>query len=115
MAMSDDLVQEKAETEAAHEAVVAPEDTAASVASQEAPVVTSEPAPAPTDSSSDFAEFEKALQDLGVNSQNNRSVRKLVPHRVVDGTVMRVDKEGVLVDVGAKSEGAARNCAEIWR
>src|SRR5579871_5375692 len=43
-----------------------------------------------------------------MNSQYDRSLRQLQQDTVITGTVMRVDREGVLVDVGAKSEGIIR-------
>ncbi len=57
---------------------------------------------------SDAAAFDAAMQALDMSSQYDRSLRQLQQDTVITGTVMRVDREGVLVDVGAKSEGIIR-------
>lgn len=129
--MSDEMVQEKTETAN----VAAPEnghaDGHAGNTAAEAPVsslgaagqaATEEPAPAQpvapdtaadmptqepaTPSNTDAAEFEQAMQDIG--KQYDQSLQQLQQDTVVVGTVMRIDREGVLVDVGAKSEGIIR-------
>jgi ribosomal protein S1 len=48
------------------------------------------------------------MRALDMNSRFDDSLRKLREGDVISGTVMRVDREGVLVDVGAKSEGIIR-------
>jgi ribosomal protein S1 len=48
------------------------------------------------------------MQALDMHSQYDESLRQLHEGDVIVGTVMRVDREGVLVDVGAKSEGIIR-------
>lgn len=58
------------------------------------------------DSHSDAAEFEREMRSL--DHQYDESLRALREGDVIWGTVMRVDREGVLVDVGAKSEGIIR-------
>ncbi len=44
----------------------------------------------------------------GASSVYEKSLHQLQQDTVITGTVMRVDREGVLVDVGAKSEGIIR-------
>ena len=117
--MSDEMVQEKTETagDAAPDganavgepggAPLAP--VSSSVA---APAATDEPAPAqpvaltaasdpPVPSApaagSDAGEFERAMQDY--DKQFDQSLNQLLQDTVVNGTVMRIDREGVLVDV----------------
>jgi predicted RNA-binding protein with RPS1 domain len=125
--MSDEMVQEKTETASA----AAPEQALAEgepgsaapdapvSSSVAAPAATEEPAPAqpaapaasadPVQSSaagSDAGEFERAMLDY--DKQFDQSLNQLLQDTVVTGTVMRIDREGVLVDVGAKSEGIIR-------
>ncbi|MCS6777949.1 MAG: S1 RNA-binding domain-containing protein [Chloroherpetonaceae bacterium] len=61
---------------------------------------------------SDQAMFEQAMQNLGqgdMGQHYEESFRRLQEGDVIEGIVMRVDKrEGVMVDVGAKSEGIIR-------
>ena len=127
--MSDEMVQEKTETagDAAPEGAnrvgepgsAAPHAPASS--SVAAPAATDEPAPAqpvapnaasdppvlsPPSASSDAGEFERAMRDY--DKQFDQSLNQLLQDTVVNGTVMRIDREGVLVDVGAKSEGIIR-------
>ncbi len=53
--------------------------------------------------------FEAEMQALGMGKKYDRSLQQLRENEVITGTVMRVDRrEGVLVDVGAKSEGIIR-------
>ncbi len=127
--MSDEMVQERTGTvgDAAPEGAnsvgepggaASPAPVSSSVA---APAATEEPAPAqpvapaaasdpPVPSSpsasSDAGEFERAMQDY--DKQFDQSLNQLLQDTVVTGTVMRIDREGVLVDVGAKSEGIIR-------
>jgi predicted RNA-binding protein with RPS1 domain len=127
--MSDEMVQERTESapEAAHEGP-ADDGAPAGAATAEsdspsvaAPAATHEPAPAqpaaPTANpepaapsspnvNSDAGEFERAMQDY--DKQFDQSLNQLLQDTVVTGTVMRIDREGVLVDVGAKSEGIIR-------
>lgn len=56
----------------------------------------------------DAGDFEREMQALDIHSQYDESLRRLREGEVITGTVMRVDREGVLVDVGAKSEGIIR-------
>jgi predicted RNA-binding protein with RPS1 domain len=67
-------------------------------------------APAPNAMDDDTAAFEKEMQALdNMGKQYDRSLQQLRENEVITGTVMRVDRrEGVLVDVGAKSEGIIR-------
>ena len=48
------------------------------------------------------------LDESDMDLQYDQSLRQLQEGDVIVGTVMRVDREGVLVDVGAKSEGIIR-------
>jgi ribosomal protein S1 len=57
---------------------------------------------------SDEEAFARAVEELDMSSRYDDSLRKLREGDVISGTVMRVDREGVLVDVGAKSEGIIR-------
>ena len=80
-----------------------------------------QPAPAPADTAAppaapaisavddDEAAFENEMRALDMGKQYDRSLQQLRENEVITGTVMRVDRrEGVLVDVGAKSEGIIR-------
>jgi ribosomal protein S1 len=49
---------------------------------------------------------DRAFKEMA--DQYDQSLRQLQEGDVISGTVMRVDREGVLVDVGAKSEGIIR-------
>ncbi len=53
-------------------------------------------------------EFERAMRALDMGARNEKSSQHLIVGEVISGTVMRVDREGALVDVGAKSEGIIR-------
>ena len=65
--------------------------------------------PASSTMDDDAAAFEKEMQALDLGKQYDRSLQQLRENEVITGTVMRVDRrEGVLVDVGAKSEGIIR-------
>ncbi len=93
---------------AQHVAPNATNDTPAPPSTEEnSDSVSAAAAPAP-ESSNDMEEFEQEMQALGVGSQYAQSMRPLLEGDVITGTVMRVDREGVLVDVGAKSEGIIR-------
>ncbi len=103
-------------------APIAATDSAADAAnSVEAPAAPATPAPtvdvpataeAPpvrSQADEDANDFEKEMQALGMGKQYDRSLQQLRENEVITGTVMRVDRrEGVLVDVGAKSEGIIR-------
>jgi len=130
--MSDEMVQEKMETAAEEMPAGAHQDSSsASSAAPDSPPVaaapapTDEPAPAqpvapveatatPAPSSpetsvdADAAAFDEAMKALDMNAQYDQSLQQLQQDTVITGTVMRVDREGVLVDVGAKSEGIIR-------
>ncbi len=57
----------------------------------------------------DVDAFARAMEALeGAASPYEKSLHQLQQDTVITGTVMRVDREGVLVDVGAKSEGIIR-------
>jgi predicted RNA-binding protein with RPS1 domain len=66
------------------------------------------PASTPAEEKSVDPDFEQEMQNLDMGQQYDRSLRQLQEGDVITGTVMRVDREGVLVDVGAKSEGIIR-------
>lgn len=114
--MSDEMVQETSEETVAHDQVVAQEAPAsapvvAETATMEEP--TPAPAAAPSAPSEDEEDvFEKEMRKLGVGDprkdKKEKPLGRLVQDRVVTGVVMRVDKDGALVDVGAKSEGIIR-------
>lgn len=85
---------------------VAPEMPAPPVAAEPAAPLAAPPTPVVAEafaSSPEAAGADQEQYDLG--SQYDRSLRPLQEGDVITGTVMRVDREGVLVDVGAKSEG----------
>ena len=127
--MSDEMVQETTETAIA----VAPEgiqtETPSDEHSSPVPAVstvaavsaaTEEPAPAqpvapekafatnaPMPSAgSDSGMFEEAMKNF--DAEFKQSLQQLQQDTVVLGTVMRIDRGEVLVDVGAKSEGIIR-------
>ncbi len=67
------------------------------------------PAPARTTAEDDEDAFQREMRALDMGTQYDRSLQQLRENEVITGTVMRVDRrEGVLVDVGAKSEGIIR-------
>ena len=127
--MSDEMVQETTETantvapdgistETPSELQVTSVPVASAVVAQ--PAMTEEPAPAqpvapetvidthaPTPpAGTETGEFEKAM--LNFDAQFDQSLQQLQQDTVVIGTVMRIDRGEVLVDVGAKSEGIIR-------
>ncbi len=115
--MSDEMVQEKREEtvapdqEAAAQTVPSSAPVAAETAAIEEP--TPAPAAAPSAPSEDEEDvFEKEMRKLGVGDprkdKKEKPLGRLVQDRVVTGVVMRVDKDGALIDVGAKSEGIIR-------
>ncbi len=67
-----------------------------------AAIAVSEPAPAPEPPVEDAAKMEVPVDDY------SRSFPSLNEGDVVQGTVVHIDREGVLVDVGTKSEGIIR-------
>ncbi|HZO89098.1 MAG TPA: 30S ribosomal protein S1 [Chthonomonadaceae bacterium] len=85
-----------------------PEVPGAPLASTHAPEPTPAAASVASSAGTDTGEFERAMQALDMNHQYDESLRQLHEGDVITGTVMRVDREGVLVDVGAKSEGIIR-------
>src|SRR5580700_1108013 len=126
--MSEEMVQEKTEPAdaatpeagAEQQPAFAPEVEAPAVSAVAAfSAVTDEPAPSPHHDSipesagvseeTDVEAFERAMEALeGASSVYEKSLHQLQQDTVITGTVMRVDREGVLVDVGAKSEGIIR-------
>jgi ribosomal protein S1 len=124
--MTDEMVQETTETTATTGAngTHAPETAPVENVSTEvtaAPAVTEEPTPtqpvasmeatetpapaAPSDTDA-FTQEMQRLQEM--ESEYEQTFSQLEADKVVWGTVMRIDREGVLVDVGAKSEGIIR-------
>lgn len=122
--MSHEMVQEKTET--ADAATPDTGSTTQPTSGQEvvaesavaaAPAATEEPAPAShagdaasaAHEETDTDAFARAMEALdGANGAFEKSLHQLQQDTVITGTVMRVDREGVLVDVGAKSEGIIR-------
>ena len=117
--MSDEMVQEKTEladaatpeVEATEQPTAAPEVESPASAAASAPAA-QEPAStpaAPPPAEDDDDAFARAMEALGATkSLYDKSLHQLQQDTVITGTVMRVDREGVLVDVGAKSEGIIR-------
>ena len=92
---------------AQHVAADTAEQPASAPADLSAPSAVATPTPSAVDD--DEAAFEKEMQALDLGKQYDRSLQQLRENEVITGTVMRVDRrEGVLVDVGAKSEGIIR-------
>ena len=119
--MSDEMVQGKTEEieDTVSPAVTAPVAVtdepapALSVAAPDAdnapaPVASADPAATAAESASNEDEFAKAMANLDTNKDFMAAVRQLAAGDVIDGTVMRIDRDGVYVDVGAKSEGIIR-------
>jgi ribosomal protein S1 len=126
--MSDEMVQDKTEPADAVAPEAGAQEHPAFAPEVEAPVesavvavpaVTDEPAPSTHQNAlpqgvavseeTDVEAFERAMEALeGASSVYEKSLHQLQQDTVITGTVMRVDREGVLVDVGAKSEGIIR-------
>lgn len=85
-------------------------DTPAATAPPAPPPVapTESASPAPVGDESDEDAFQREMRALDMRAEYDRSLSQLHEGDVITGTVMRVDREGVLVDVGAKSEGIIR-------
>ncbi len=117
--MSDEMVQGKTEET---EDTVSPTVTAPVAVTDEpapahsvaaTPDADNAPVPVPSavpaaQSASNEDEFAKAMANLDTNKDFMAAVRQLASGDVINGTVMRIDREGVYVDVGAKSEGIIR-------
>ncbi|HEV2474098.1 MAG TPA: 30S ribosomal protein S1, partial [Chthonomonadales bacterium] len=89
-----------------HPEITAPEDAPQQKAEAAAePGGSGEAGAAPE---ADTAVFDQAMQALDLTAGYDRSLKQLREGDVITGTVMSVDREGVLVDVGAKSEGIIR-------
>ncbi len=110
--VSSEVTSPEAVTEepapAPHVAPIATNDTPAPSSTEEyseteSAGMASVPAPR-----TDIGEFEQEMQALGEGAHFSQSLRPLLEGDVITGTVMKVDREGVLVDVGAKSEGIIR-------
>ncbi len=119
--MSDEMVQGTTEHTEETEETVTPTVTApVAVTDEPAPAHSvaasdADNAPAPvasavpaTEPASDKDEFAQAMEQLEENKDFMAAVRQLASGDVINGTVMRIDREGVYVDVGAKSEGIIR-------
>ena len=95
--------------EASAPATVNAETSAPSTAAatHAAPVAVKAEATAASSSAPTIDEFAQAMKDMAeVDAQYDR--KPLQEGDVVTGIVMHVDREGILVDVGAKSEGIVR-------
>ncbi|MCX6358627.1 MAG: 30S ribosomal protein S1 [Armatimonadetes bacterium] len=97
--MTDDIVQPGVADEVEVGGVVA----AAPAVETEAAEVVAAPAPEATEEMS----MEAAMAGVG-SDQYSMSFPRLSEGDVVKGTVVHIDREGVMVDVGAKSEGIIR-------
>jgi len=95
-------------SEAATQAVTAETVPVAAPAVSSAPAAAEPAAPAAPAELSDEAAFDQEMLALDRGAQYDKAMRQLQENEVITGTVMRVDREGVLVDVGAKSEGIIR-------
>ncbi len=81
-----------------------------------APETTEEPAPAPPAAPANETPAPSVAEEVATPEEDDErysmaafgQLQQLQRDTVVDGMVMRVDREGVLVDVGAKSEGIIR-------
>ncbi len=85
-------------------AQASPVDTSAETVTTTQPAAEAPATPAAPEASAEH-EFEAAMNSM---ADYDRSLRQLQEGDVITGTVMRIDREGVLVDVGAKSEGIIR-------
>lgn len=113
--MSDEMVLESTET-----APTSPNEDGHIDHSGEpvpaAPATTEEPAPAQPTAPANETPAPSAAEPVATQEEDEErysmaafgQLQQLQRDTVVDGTVMRVDREGVLVDVGAKSEGIIR-------
>jgi len=113
--MSDEMVPESTET-----APTAPNEdghadhSGAPVHAE--PVATEEPAPAQPTAPANETPAPSVAEEVATPEEDEEKysmaafgqLQQLQRDTVVDGMVMRVDREGVLVDVGAKSEGIIR-------
>ncbi len=88
----------------------APAPPAAEMAMETTPATAAVPAPPAAPAMDEFAQAMKDMAE--VDAQYDR--KPLQEGDVVTGIVMHVDREGILVDVGAKSEGIIR-LSEISR
>lgn len=117
--MSDEMVQENTE-ETNEETLVASvevEPTSEnSLETTDSPIVAAEtvteepdqPLNAGDEGASEETVDEFAAAMSAYDTQVDLSLQQLQQDTVVEGTVMRIDREGILVDVGAKSEGIIR-------
>jgi predicted RNA-binding protein with RPS1 domain len=113
--MSDEMVLESTET-----AATSPNEDGHPDHSGEtvpaAPAMTEEPAPAQPTAPANETPAPIVAEELTTQEEDEErysmaafgQLQQLQRDTVVDGMVMRVDREGVLVDVGAKSEGIIR-------
>ena len=113
--MSDEMVPESTET-----APTSPNEdghtdhSGAPVIAE--PATTEEPAPAQPTAPANETPAPSAAEEVATPEEDEErysmaafgQLQQLQRDTVVDGMVMRVDREGVLVDVGAKSEGIIR-------
>lgn len=113
--MSDEMVPESTET--AH---TSPNEDGqldhSGAAAHAEPATTEEPAPAQPAAPVNATPAPSVAEELAAPEEDEErysmaafgQLQQLQRDTVVDGMVMRVDREGVLVDVGAKSEGIIR-------
>jgi small subunit ribosomal protein S1 len=80
------------------------EAAATSTSDADAPAETPEPAPAPA---RDLGPEPQTMEELLAEQEGD--IRSLKHGDVVEGTVVRIDKDEILVDIGAKSEGVVSN------
>ncbi len=107
--MSDEMVQETTETVVAADNVEAPAVSQSDVQPESAlvaPAAAAESAPAQPAAARTGGDH--ADDELYSMANYDRSLRQLQEGDVISGTVMSVDRDAVLVDVGAKSEGIIR-------
>jgi len=113
--MSDEMVPESTETApTAPNEEGQPDPSGAPVHAE--PVTTEEPAPAQPIAPANETPAAPAAEEVATPEEDEErysmaafgQLQQLQRDTVVDGMVMRVDREGVLVDVGAKSEGIIR-------
>lgn len=99
------MTEEKQELEQSTEASVSEEVIAPAQEAEQAPVEAATEAPTP---SAEAEQPEAPKSDQGSHVDYSASFRGLSRGDLVEGVVVHIDREGVLVDVGQKSEGIIR-------
>lgn len=113
--MSDEMVPESTETATTSPREDGQLDHSGATAHAE-PALTEEPAPAQSAAPVNATPAPAVAEEPAASEEDEErysmaafgQLQQLQRDTVVEGTVMRVDREGVLVDVGAKSEGIIR-------